>query len=53
MMISAQIQKRIGTTGILVVSRALGMLLAAVAAQFILNGIGSFLRLGATVGLPR
>jgi multiple antibiotic resistance protein len=53
MMISAQIQKRIGTTGILVVSRVLGMLLAAVAAQFILNGIGSFLRLGATVGLPR
>lgn len=39
MLISAQIQKRIGTTGILVLSRVLGILLAAVALQFILNGI--------------
>ena len=42
MRVSLQIQKRIGTTGILVVSRVLGMLLAAVAAQFILNGIAAF-----------
>jgi multiple antibiotic resistance protein len=42
MLISAQIQKRIGTTGILVLSRVLGMLLAAVALQFILNGIAQF-----------
>ena len=44
MRISLPIQKRMGTTGILVLSRVLGMLLAAVAAQFILNGIGSFLQ---------
>ena len=43
MLVSGQIQKRIGTTGILVVSRVLGMLLAAVAAQFILNGITTFI----------
>lgn len=43
MLISGQIQQRIGTTGILVLSRVLGMLLAAVAAQFILNGIGAFI----------
>jgi len=43
MRISLPIQKRMGTTGIMVLSRVLGMLLAAVAAQFILNGIGSFL----------
>ena len=44
MSISLQIQERMGTTGILVLSRVLGMLLAAVAAQFILNGIASFLQ---------
>ena len=44
MRISLGIQKRIGVTGILVLSRVQGMLLAAVAAQFILNGIGGFLR---------
>ena len=44
MLVSLPIQKRAGTTGILVVSRVLGMLLAAVAAQFILNGIAAFLR---------
>jgi multiple antibiotic resistance protein len=42
MMISLPIQKGIGTTGILVLSRVLGLLLAAVAAQFILNGIAQF-----------
>jgi len=47
MRVSAIIQKRVGTTGILVLSRVLGMLLAAVAAQFILNGIGVFLRVNA------
>ena len=46
MSISTQIQKRVGTTGILVLSRVLGMLLAAVAAQFILNGITTFLHTG-------
>lgn len=49
MSISLQIQKRVGTTGILVLSRVLGMLLAAVAAQFILNGITTFLHIGVTV----
>lgn len=47
MRISTIIQKRVGTTGILVLSRVLGMLLAAVAAQFILNGIGVFLHANA------
>ena len=44
MLLCAQIQKRIGTTGILVLSRVLGMLLAAVALQFILNGIAEFVK---------
>jgi multiple antibiotic resistance protein len=43
MRVSLPIQKRVGVTGITVLSRVLGMLLAAVAAQFILNGIGTFL----------
>ncbi len=43
MRISLSIQKRIGVTGILVLSRVQGMLLAAVAAQFILNGVSAFL----------
>lgn len=43
MRVSIQIQRAVGTTGILVLSRVLGMLLAAVAAQFILNGIETFL----------
>ncbi len=47
MRISTIIQRRVGTTGILVLSRVLGMLLAAVAAQFILNGIGVFLHANA------
>lgn len=43
MRISVRIQALIGTTGILVLSRVLGMLLAAVAVQFILNGLGAFI----------
>jgi multiple antibiotic resistance protein len=43
MRISLPIQRRVGITGITVLSRVLGMLLAAVAAQFILNGIATFL----------
>jgi len=39
MRVSLPIQKAVGTTGILVLSRVLGMLLAAVATQFVLNGV--------------
>ncbi len=44
MLVSLRIQRAVGTTGILVFSRVEGMLLAAVAAQFILNGIQVFLQ---------
>ncbi len=43
MRLSIRIQTAVGTTGILVLSRVLGMLLAAVAVQFILNGLGAFI----------
>lgn len=43
MLLSITIQKRIGLSGILVLTRVFGMLLAAVAAQFILNGIATFI----------
>jgi multiple antibiotic resistance protein len=46
MRLSLSIQKRIGVTGILVLSRVQGMLLAAVAAQFMLNGLSQFLHIG-------
>jgi len=46
MRLSLSIQKRIGVTGILVLSRVQGMLLAAVAAQFMLNGLAQFLHIG-------
>lgn len=42
MRLSATIQARIGTTGIRVLSRVLGMLLAAIAVQFILNGVALY-----------
>ncbi len=43
MQMCAGIQRRIGTTGILVLSRVLGMLLAAIAVQFMLNGVAQFM----------
>ncbi|HEX8733053.1 MAG TPA: MarC family protein [Ktedonobacterales bacterium] len=46
MRLSLSIQKRIGVTGIVVLSRVQGMLLAAVAAQFMLSGLGQFLHIG-------
>jgi multiple antibiotic resistance protein len=46
MRLSVSIQARAGTSGILVLSRVLGMLLAAIAVQFILNGIALFMRTG-------
>lgn len=45
MRVSGFIQKRIGVTGVTVLSRVQGMLLAAVAAQFMLNGLAQFLKL--------
>ena len=42
MSLAFPIQKRMGTTGTLVLSRVLGMLLAAIAIQYILNGLSSF-----------
>jgi multiple antibiotic resistance protein len=47
MRLSGAIQARVGTTGILVASRVLGILLAALAVQYILNGIALFVRVGA------
>lgn len=43
MRLSVRIQAAVRTTGILVLSRVLGMLLAAVAVQFILNGVAAFI----------
>lgn len=43
MRVSVRIQAALGTTGILVFSRVLGMLVAAIAVQFILNGLSAFI----------
>jgi multiple antibiotic resistance protein len=41
MLIATQVQKLLGVTGLHVVSRIVGVLLAALAVQFILDGIGA------------
>lgn len=43
MRLSVPIQSALRTTGILVLSRVLGMLVAAIAVQFILNGLAAFI----------
>jgi len=45
MRLSMYIERGIGTTGILVVSRILGMLLGALAVQFVLNGVSEYISL--------
>ena len=46
---SSLIMKLVGRTGILVFSRILGILLAALAIQFILNGIQTYLKLNGLI----
>ena len=43
MRLSGLVQRVLGTTGVLVLARVLGMLLAALSIQFILDGIGRYL----------
>ena len=39
MLVAAQVQKRLGVTGVHVLSRVFGILLAALAVQFLFDGI--------------